>query len=362
MDPDSLRTYLYCEATEHWHWEEPEDVVVRPPPPAVPVDEYLAAEVLNASPVEEQVADVDVAWPQQHQQQEEEQQVEAEQPQQRQKQAQQQSIATDPEIVLLAQTDPIVRDLIKDDLRLRKKLREIEALEAASAAGQRLEDTQVAKIGRRAAVVADLKVAQEQLEEAKRQMLADEAPLITSASASPPAPPSGGKRKQPQKSKAAKPVETVSPLPQQGKAPLPISAAVLAAGFASNNATRLAAYAPNPVLPTKVTPAVASAPGHYTEASSDRRGLLASASPTVSVAGARRTQAPTVASAPVSTAPRRPPATQDLDASRRPAAPPIPTTAFVVDDVQRKSGGGGGGGGGGGDGFQQVKRKGKAKK
>jgi len=335
MDPTSLRTYLYCDATEEWHWEWLEDkVVARPPPPAVPTEAVLQAATLAA-----EVAEEDEPL----EQKEAAQEVQALQRQQQQDQGPP-SLASDPEIVALAKSDPIVKDLLKDELRFRKTLRDISALETAAASGQQLEETQAVKISRRPAVLADLQIVTDLLEDAKQMFsaYADAPPARTT--------PTGTRQKQPQSKakKKAKPVEAVNPLPQQGKAALPISAAVLAAGLASNTATRLAAYAPNSTMPTKVTPSsglASSCPqvSAGRRGPNDRRGLVTTPSPTISLGGARRQ--PPAAPAPVARSAR------EVDTFPRPAVPPIP--AAFADDEAASHGAGG---------FQQVKRKGKAKK
>ncbi|CAE7757192.1 unnamed protein product [Symbiodinium sp. CCMP2456] len=66
----------------------------------------------------------------------------------------------------LAKLDPIVRDFVKDEFRLKKKLREIEALEAAGASGKSLEAAQVAKVSKKGQVLSDLRLVDQHISEA----------------------------------------------------------------------------------------------------------------------------------------------------------------------------------------------------
>ncbi|CAE7646026.1 ANK1 [Symbiodinium sp. CCMP2592] len=66
----------------------------------------------------------------------------------------------------LAKLDPIVRDFVRDEFRLKKKLREIEALEAAGASGKTLEAAQVAKVSKKGQVLSDLRLVDQHISEA----------------------------------------------------------------------------------------------------------------------------------------------------------------------------------------------------
>lgn len=98
----------------------------------------------------------------------------------------------------LAKLDPIVRDFVRDEFRLKKKLREIEALEAAGASGKSLEAAQVAKVSKKGQVLSDLRLVDQHISEAladfqKRQPL-PLAPRSSEQQASPGARSSGSSK------------------------------------------------------------------------------------------------------------------------------------------------------------------------
>lgn len=211
MDPCSSRTYLFCEATENWHWEEPDSSLEVPVQmPDVDVSAQSAPATCTTS-----------------------------------------FTCTDPQVVDLVKNDPILRDLVRDELRLRKKLREIDTLETAAAAGQQLLETQLAKLARRGTILSDLQLIAEQIDEAKEQLqqlseVSSPNHLATSIPSS-----RSGARVRPKPKVPRTDLDVMDPLPQRGKVPMPVPAQVANAGLAGNTASRLAAYAPLSTTPTK---------------------------------------------------------------------------------------------------------------
>eukprot|EP00931_Biecheleriopsis_adriatica_P059670 TRINITY_DN35746_c0_g1_i1.p1 TRINITY_DN35746_c0_g1~~TRINITY_DN35746_c0_g1_i1.p1 ORF type:complete len:394 (-),score=74.22 TRINITY_DN35746_c0_g1_i1:27-1208(-) len=243
FDPESERTYLYCEASGDWYFEEsnlhapevhnpsasswpfpavgssgkaqkvPAALDERPRPSAnqegtARTSPSQAAALQEESSVGGAGSNGNIEFASEH-----------------------------PEVVELAKQDPIVRDLVRDEMRLRKKLREIQALEVLDR--KPLEASQLAKISKKDSILADLKMVSDHIMEALREFQKTKGPACQPTSAN-----SAVKatlRTKPV-SKAAKQVATVDPLPQRGKAPMKVNPN-LGEGY-GNSASRLAAFAP----------------------------------------------------------------------------------------------------------------------
>jgi len=217
--------------------------------------------------------------------------------------------------------------LVKDEMRLRKRLREVEALESAAAGGQRLDAAQTAKLSKRAAILADLATVREQINEARQQLekpqasrqTADEQPAGSSGNNS--------KRKNAQKArgpqKAAPPVD---PLPQRGRAAMPINPLLAAAASEGGSASRIAAIAPSSTVVTRPTVQCVAVDDHRVHETS--RGVSMSdfmSSGTEPAPGSRgqppppsRHKKPSGSTAPVSSS---------RGNAWRPPPPPVPATA-----------------------------------
>jgi len=318
IDPESERTYLYCEASEEWHWEEDESLTQAPPPPPPAPSGPKSpqqANVIKDTPAEEvqqylpglSSMPTHAAATSRKAEQRTKKNAPARTPTvstsagspapasppsppppppPRPKtsaagppiasstpddhatamgtSAQLDFAAEDPEVVALAQRDPIVRDLVKDEMRLRKKLREVEALESAAAGGQRLDAAQTAKLSKRAAILADLATVREQINEARQQLEKPQASRQTAADEQP-AGSSGNnsKRKNAQKArgpqKAAPPVD---PLSQRGRAAMPINPLLAAAASEGGSASRIAAIAPSSTVKSSHYPINSSGCDH----------------------------------------------------------------------------------------------------
>eukprot|EP00930_Biecheleria_cincta_P021486 TRINITY_DN15916_c0_g2_i1.p1 TRINITY_DN15916_c0_g2~~TRINITY_DN15916_c0_g2_i1.p1 ORF type:complete len:393 (+),score=97.38 TRINITY_DN15916_c0_g2_i1:107-1285(+) len=231
FDPGTEQTYLYCEATGDWHFEI-DDKEPDKDRPNEPARRGRPAESAASSSAEVPAA-INAGG---------------------------QFASEDLEVMELAKQDEIVRDFIRDEMKLRKKLREIETLEALATEGRQwLEATQVAKISKKDSILSDLGTVKEQITEAmvefKKSNVSANRPSPASAGSSVAANsrPSKTAQKGQRKNPAAK-VPAVHPLPQRGKAPLPVNPNL--AAQAGNSASRLAAWAP------PVTVAVRPAAGY----------------------------------------------------------------------------------------------------
>ncbi|CAE8597756.1 unnamed protein product, partial [Polarella glacialis] len=150
-------------------------------------------------------------------------------------------ISERPEVIELAKRDQIVAHLVRDEMKLRKKLREIEALEASSATGTSLEAMQVAKVSKKGAILSDLQIIREQIEEALRDFAASPHASVPCAGTARPAAALAPKKAVASSGKSK--VAAVDPLPQRGKAPMPVNPRIVIED--GNSASRLAAYAPS---------------------------------------------------------------------------------------------------------------------
>ncbi|CAE8608053.1 unnamed protein product, partial [Polarella glacialis] len=282
QDPESERTYLYCEADGSWHWEEQPEVQLqkevaaagtscptgtassewpsptlaggstsstaigqrsrkagpdglssvppvsedlhapRPPAPAVPQEPQGGSSSASSAPAAEPVvAEATLGGGREE--------------------GLREFISERPEVIELAKRDQIVAHLVRDEMKLRKKLREIEALEASSATGTSLEAMQVAKVSKKGAILSDLQIIREQIEEALRDFAASPHASVPCAGTARPAAALAPKKAVASSGKSK--VAAVDPLPQRGKAPMPVNPRIVIED--GNSASRLAAYAPS---------------------------------------------------------------------------------------------------------------------
>ena len=209
FDPGAARTYLYCHQTGEWYFDPPESekqsksselalnsapqkpinaseqagqvpifgvsLQERPPAPALPAASTRAASMSADTGRDGAIQD-------------------------------------------LAKIDPIVQDLLRDELKLKKKLREIEALEVASQSKQ-LEAMQLTKLSKKESMLADLQTVQahlaEALEDFKSRRIRNQAFDGFDGSRGVGAAPK-------LKAKQTQNVQRLNPLPQGGKA-LPVN-------------------------------------------------------------------------------------------------------------------------------------------
>ena len=209
FDPGAARTYLYCHQTGEWYFDPPKSekqsksselalnsapqepinaseqagqvpifgvsLQERPPAPALPAASTRAASMSADTGRDGAIQD-------------------------------------------LAKVDPIVQDLLRDELKLKKKLREIEALEVASQSKQ-LEAMQLTKLSKKESMLADLQTVQahlaEALEDFKSRRIRNQASDGFDGSRGVGAAPK-------LKAKQTQNVQRLNPLPQRGKA-LPVN-------------------------------------------------------------------------------------------------------------------------------------------
>eukprot|EP00438_Fugacium_kawagutii_P001078 Skav236101 [mRNA] locus=scaffold1166:210767:211762:+ [translate_table: standard] len=193
FDPGAERTYLYCEKTGEWFFEEPgpsgpsgQESTTLPEPSAAQGEQVPIFGVslqdrpsVPPTPVTPPAAPFDRE-----------------------------------SAVNLAKVDPIVQDLLRDELKLKKKLREIDALETASRVKQ-LEPMQLTKLSKKQSIMSDLQLVRDHIAEALEEFNSRRVPSQTSDVPRAVAPKL--------KAKQSQPVQGLNPLPQRGKAPMPIN-------------------------------------------------------------------------------------------------------------------------------------------
>jgi len=267
----------------------------------------------------------------------------------------------------LAKTDPIVRDFVKDEMRLRKKLREIEAIEAQAQAGRNLEAGQLAKLSKRSSVLDDLRTIREQIEVAVAAVRPRVSPRTASVGADlgGAATAAAAPRRRPKtkaSASAAPKVMPVNPLPQRGQAPMPVDPQLAAAlQDDSRSASRLAAFAPVPAVVRRPESGYPSpAPALRVQDDSDAAGAQRGAS-LADFCGPRPGEAPGTTKRPVApkaspavavsrqaVAVSQPPVLAAEAAALRPPPPPIPAAMQRSEEA--------------GPAFTEVRRGAKAKK
>ena len=258
FDPGAQRTYLYCDDTGEWFFEAA--VAAVPAAPAASEDPKSAvAEQMplfglsvarpSAPPVPEAPPEAPPASA---------------------------SVSSrDSAVQELAKVDPIVQDLLRDELKLKKKLREISALEVASQERQ-LEATQLTKLSKKDAIVSDLELVQVHIAEALQEFKSRR-PIEPDTRRPAPKP----------KSKQSQGVQPgLNPLPQRGKAPLPVDPRIanMRLGNSASRHPTLAGYAGSTGSTGSTVPAQSAAssgerPGPRTAAVAPKAGLPARVQP-----------------------------------------------------------------------------------
>ena len=206
FDPGAARTYLYCHQTGEWYFDpQPEESEKQSKPSDLALN-AAPQEPINASEQAGQVPIFGVSL--------------QERPPAPALPVASTSAASmsadtgrDGAIQDLAKIDPIVQDLLRDELKIKKKLREIEALEVASQAKQ-LEAMQLAKLSKKESMLADLQTVQahlaEALEDFKSRRIRNQASDGVDGSRRVGAAPK-------LKAKQTQNVQGLNPLPQRGK-------------------------------------------------------------------------------------------------------------------------------------------------
>mmetsp|Transcript_77597 Transcript_77597/g.122396 ORF Transcript_77597/g.122396 Transcript_77597/m.122396 type:complete len:343 (+) Transcript_77597:83-1111(+) len=226
FDPGTAQTYLYCDETGEWFFEAPAAATpaapaapAEPEPDRNPIDapELLMFGVSTARPSAPPVPAAPTA-----------------------------PIAPTVSgsgdagrdaVQDLAKVDPIVQDLLRDELKLKKKLREIEALEVASQEKQ-LEATQLIKLSKKEAILSDLQLVQVHIAEALEEFKSRWPNGASEVRRTAPAPKTKAKQSQPVQ-------PGVNPLPQRGKAPMPVNPRIadMKLGNSASRHPTLAGYA-----------------------------------------------------------------------------------------------------------------------
>ena len=209
FDPGAARTYLYCHQTGEWYFDPPESA--KQSKSSELALNSAPQEPINASEQAGQVPIFGVSL-------QERPPAPALPAASTRAASMSADTGRDGAIQDLAKIDPIVQDLLRDELKLKKKLREIEALEVASQSKQ-LEAMQLTKLSKKESMLADLQTVQahlaEALEDFKSRRIRNQASDGFDGSRGVGAAPKL-KAKQTQK------VQQLNPLPQRGKA-LPVN-------------------------------------------------------------------------------------------------------------------------------------------
>jgi len=229
FDPGTAQTYLYCDETGEWFFETPTAPAAAPAatPAATPVAAPAVPEP-DRNPIDAQpelpIFGVSTARP-------------SAPPVPTAPTVSGSGDAGRDAVQDLAKVDPIVQDLLRDELKLKKKLREIEALEVASREKQ-LEATQLIKLSKKEAILSDLQLVRVHIAEALEEFKSrrpSEASDVRRTAAAPKT-----------KAKQSQPVQPgVNPLPQRGKAPMPVNPRIadMKLGNSASRHPTLAGYA-----------------------------------------------------------------------------------------------------------------------
>ena len=156
FDPGAARTYLYCHQTGEWYFDPPESA--KQSKSSELALNSAPQEPINASEQAGQVPIFGVSL-------QERPPAPALPAASTRAASMSADTGRDGAIQDLAKIDPIVQDLLRDELKLKKKLREIEALEVASQSKQ-LEAMQLTKLSKKESMLADLQTVQAHLAEA----------------------------------------------------------------------------------------------------------------------------------------------------------------------------------------------------